>query len=133
MHVTQANPLPFGPEDEMRELCKALRSQPMTKERRYYVKRGSHSAHCCFEWSVMDSERKEVVRADGGTDTPDAICECYDEGIAWQIADALERCSVEPSRDCERCDWPDCDCAQRAACDCTKEIGHAPDCAVNRR
>jgi hypothetical protein len=32
MHVTQANPLPFGPEDEMRELCKALRSQPMTND-----------------------------------------------------------------------------------------------------
>lgn len=33
---------------------------------------------------------------------------------------------VEPTRECERCDFPDCDCAARAACDCTKELGHDP-------
>lgn len=44
----------------------------------------------------------------------------------------VQRFAAEPTRECERCDFPDCDCAARAACDCTKELGHDPGCAANR-
>lgn len=58
---------------------------------RYVVKKGSNSGHCCFVYSVMDSFRKVIERADGGKDSPEAVCECFYEKEANMIADALNR------------------------------------------
>jgi|GEM_PF-5983942 len=56
---------------------------------RYQVVKGSESAHCCFEATVVDTE-KEVH------DRPDWVCECFDPARAHAIADALNRADEAP-------------------------------------
>jgi hypothetical protein len=58
---------------------------------RYKMIPGSQSAHCCFEASVVDTERS-VKNGDGeDTDRFEIVCECFAEGMAMQIADALNK------------------------------------------
>lgn len=45
---------------------------------RFVVEKGSATAHCCFEASVIDSKSGEV------------FCECMDEVNAILIAETLE-------------------------------------------
>ena len=45
---------------------------------RYKVIAGSHTAHCCFEASVIDSTNDKI-----------AMCECIDEEDAKRICAAL--------------------------------------------
>ena len=45
---------------------------------RYVVHEGSDSGHCCFDASVIDTERDNVC-----------VCECFGLEEAHRIADAL--------------------------------------------
>jgi hypothetical protein len=61
---------------------------------RYKMIDGSQSAHCCFEASVVDTERP-VKNGDGeDTDRFETVCECFTEGAAMQIADALNKADM---------------------------------------
>lgn len=55
----------------------------MSNGSRYVVAPGSRSAHCCFDYTVVDTEDT----------TPYAlgVCECFDEASARLIAEALNR------------------------------------------
>lgn len=46
---------------------------------RYVVVSGSESGHCCFEFTVVDTQEETTV------------CECFDEVSAVKIADALNK------------------------------------------
>lgn len=54
-------------------------------EARYKVIKGSQSAHCCFEWTVVDTTRKAMYTASGF----EAVCECFDEIDADKIVGSL--------------------------------------------
>jgi len=49
-------------------------------EQRYVVIKGSESGHCCFEFTVVDTQ-----------DKPHWVCECFDEEQALIIAMELNR------------------------------------------
>lgn len=46
----------------------------------YFVEEGSHTGHCCFDWSVM-------VKKEDGDEC--VVCECFEKEDAFRIADAL--------------------------------------------
>jgi hypothetical protein len=49
---------------------------------------------CCFQASVVDTERS-VKNGDGeDTDRFETVCECFEEGTAMQIADALNKADM---------------------------------------
>jgi hypothetical protein len=50
---------------------------------RYKVEKGSVSGHCCFEYSVMDTESTDKYAKFS------AVCECYTEEDADRIARLL--------------------------------------------
>lgn len=50
--------------------------------KRYRVVKGSESAHCCFEATVIDTKREVHGR-------PDWVCECFDLARAHAITDAM--------------------------------------------
>lgn len=52
---------------------------------RYKVMEGSQSAHCCFEWTVLDTEQKEEYTESGFL----AVCECFERADAEKIAISL--------------------------------------------
>lgn len=52
----------------------------MNKEMRYQVVEGSESGHCCFSWTVVDTQKDR-----------ENICECFEEADARKIADALNK------------------------------------------
>jgi hypothetical protein len=55
----------------------------MTYIKRYKVVPGSVSTHCCFEASVIDTERRDEY----GVEHP--MCECFHPADAIIIAEAL--------------------------------------------
>lgn len=65
------------------------------KDGRYQVREGSQSAHCCFRATVVDMAKPEIINGkhyhSGGEPQYEPICECFDEGEAVMIADALNR------------------------------------------
>jgi hypothetical protein len=62
--------------------------------KRYRVVKGSESGHCCFEATVVDTEKEEGV---GGYDgQPDLVCECFDLSRAHTIADAMNMADESP-------------------------------------
>lgn len=62
--------------------------------KRYEVVRGSKSGHCCFEATVVDTGKPEMIRGEPRT-TPDGraqfetVCECFDVADAQRVCDAL--------------------------------------------
>ena len=62
---------------------------------RYKMIAGSSTGHCCFTASVVDTERL-VKDGDGVVeyDRFEVVCECFEEGAAMQIADALNNADV---------------------------------------
>lgn len=52
---------------------------------RYQVVKGSQSAHCCFEWTVVDTE--QPLSFPPGEFAQ--VCECFEEDGARLIANAL--------------------------------------------
>mgnify|MGYP003663395321 CR=1 FL=1 len=59
---------------------------------RYIVQQGSDSGHCCFDFSVMDTETPVTNMFDGGI-ISDAtmVCECFERKEADMIAEALNK------------------------------------------
>lgn len=61
---------------------------------RYKVVEGSQSIHCCFDYTIVDTTKPEMI---GGTQYRDdndelqwvEICECFDEKSANLICKAL--------------------------------------------
>lgn len=51
---------------------------------KYKVIKGSDSAHCCFEYTVVDT-----YRLDEFNHKPITVCECFEENDANLIAIAL--------------------------------------------
>lgn len=58
---------------------------------RYQVVTQSESGHCCFEATVVDTEKPHPYYKDKF----DWICECFDVEQAELIADALNRAEEE--------------------------------------
>lgn len=59
--------------------------------KRYVVIEGSHTGHCCFSYSVIDSKGNTsiVFLPDEGLSTGDCLCETFERKDADQIAEAL--------------------------------------------
>ena len=67
--------------------------------RRYKIIPGSQSGHCCFEFTVVDTDRpwfnaRGEPFTDEGEQLYEAICECYDEADAKRVCDALCICDT---------------------------------------
>lgn len=60
----------------------------MTDKKRYQVVAGSESAHCCFEATVIDTNRNSYIDL-SGNQRFESICECFTVDDANKIADAL--------------------------------------------
>lgn len=54
-------------------------------KKRYIVINGSASKHCCFEASVIDTNKSDESKVTG----EEVVCECFDADNAQTIADAL--------------------------------------------
>ncbi len=63
--------------------------------KRYRVVRGSESAHCCFEATVIDTESEN---AHGDLDW---VCECFDLSQAHAVADAMNMADETPLNEAE--------------------------------
>lgn len=57
--------------------------------KRYQVVKGSESAHCCFEATVIDTEKEMGSH-------PDWVCECFEPSRAHAIADAMNAADEAP-------------------------------------
>ena len=55
---------------------------------RYKVEEGSDSGHCCFEYTVLDTEAPVVINAYQGLKV---VCECFDKSCAGLVCDALNK------------------------------------------
>jgi hypothetical protein len=56
---------------------------------RYKVVKGSQSAHCCFEATVVDTTRPVMIGDEHYERQYEPICECFEERDAAVIAGAL--------------------------------------------
>lgn len=60
---------------------------------RYQVLETSKSAHCCFEATVVDTARPEMLNGEpwiyNGVPQFESVCECFAVEDARRIADAL--------------------------------------------
>jgi hypothetical protein len=60
---------------------------------RYIIYNGSKSGHCCFEATVMDTTKPEIIGGehyeDKGGKHYETVCECFEMDNAIKIAKAL--------------------------------------------
>lgn len=60
---------------------------------RYQILEESQSAHCCFEATVIDTQRPQLIRNEpfvlDGVPQYHAVCECFDLADAEMICKAL--------------------------------------------
>jgi hypothetical protein len=56
---------------------------------RYKVVKGSQSAHCCFEATVVDTSRPVMIGGEHYEGQYEPICECFEERDAAVIVGAL--------------------------------------------
>lgn len=60
---------------------------------RFQVREESQSGHCCFEATVVDTDKPDMLRgehyAPDGVPRYEPVCECFDMDEARMIADAL--------------------------------------------
>lgn len=77
----------------------------MADEPRYKVIEGSQSAHCCFNATVVDVSKPNIIGGKqyvGATGPQfEAVCECFEMTEAIRIAKALNEC-VSPPKGEER-------------------------------
>lgn len=71
------------------------------KDMRYKVFNGSKSAHCCFEATVMDTTKPEIIGGEhyAGSDGQlhyETVCECFNLEDAQLICDALNAAEARP-------------------------------------
>lgn len=57
--------------------------------KRYKVIEESLSGHCCFDFTIIDSSRKEVMNDGSITDDDFRMCECFERAEADLICNAL--------------------------------------------
>ena len=67
-----------------------LQSQPG----RFKVVSGSQSAHCCFDFTVVDTGRLHMYGPGRPADYYETVCECFCEAEARAIALALNELSA---------------------------------------
>lgn len=69
---------------------------------RYIIYTGSKSAHCCFEATVMDSTKPEMIGGEHYEDEVgkhyETVCECFSMEDAEKVANALNKI-VEDGQD----------------------------------
>lgn len=65
---------------------------------RYKVVKGSQSAHCCFEATVVDTTKPVMIGGKQYEDQFDAVCECFDYSEAKRIAQAMNEKYNEKAR-----------------------------------
>lgn len=56
---------------------------------RYKIVEGSQSAHCCFEYTVVDTTRPFMVADEQYNGQFEPVCECLCEEDAKLICDSL--------------------------------------------
>ena len=61
---------------------------------RYAIYRGSQSAHCCFEATVVDTTKPDMIggehyQGSDGQFHHEAVCECFSEEDAELVCRAL--------------------------------------------
>lgn len=61
---------------------------------RYEVREGSQTAHCCFEFTVVDTTRPRSYRGHCHV-----MCECFDREEADTICSALNKMEVLHAHD----------------------------------
>lgn len=65
---------------------------------RYQIVPRSTSAHCCFDFTIVDTSRpkmangKQYIDVDYGPQF-ETVCECFDEKSARLVAEALNQCA----------------------------------------
>jgi len=69
---------------------------------RYKIFDGSLSVHCCFEATVVDTNKPTIIggkhyKGIDGQYHYDAVCECFEMSDAKMICDALN--ALEPTHD----------------------------------
>jgi hypothetical protein len=57
--------------------------------KRWEVRIGSQSSHCCFEATVVDVTKPHIIGGEQYEDHCEPICECFSVEQAEQIAAAL--------------------------------------------
>lgn len=58
---------------------------------RYVAIEGSQSGHCCFEATVIDTQKPEIFNGKHYNNRYEAICECLDLDQAKEIAHAMNK------------------------------------------
>lgn len=56
---------------------------------RFIVVKGSQSAHCCFEYTVVDTTKPMMIGGERYGDQFDPLCECFEAEDAERICAAL--------------------------------------------
>lgn len=56
---------------------------------RFTVIKGSQSAHCCFEATVVDMTKPVMIGDDHFDNQYESVCECFDVDDAVMICSAL--------------------------------------------
>lgn len=56
---------------------------------KFIVVNGSQSGHCCFDWTVVDTTKPEIIGGEHYKNQFEPICECYEKEQADEIAKAL--------------------------------------------
>lgn len=69
----------------------------------YQVYKGSQSGHCCFEATVVDTTKPQILGGKHYQDSSgqyqyDAICECFGVDDAQRICDAMNKAAAPGSR-----------------------------------
>ena len=63
--------------------------------KRYIVRNGSKSGHCCFDFTVMDTTKPEIIGGKhyetNGKKQYEAVCECFEQEQAELVAAALNQ------------------------------------------
>ena len=73
------------------------------KDMRYKIVNGSNSGHCCFEATVMDMTKPEIIGGKhyAGSDGQlhyETVCECFNLKDAKLICDALNAAEARKRR-----------------------------------
>lgn len=62
---------------------------------RYIVVKGSQSAHCCFEATVVDMTKPVIIGGEHFDNQYEPVCECFDIADAETIAAALNAAATQ--------------------------------------
>lgn len=71
----------------------------MTQHQQYIVVPGSQSAHCCFDFTVVDTARPVLIDGQHFENRFESVCECFHEEDARLITAALNAARATRSED----------------------------------